>query len=467
MTVGAILAVSIVAFEALALATIAPVIARDLDGVGLYGWIFSAFLLAQIVGAVAAGEQVDRRGPARPFLVSLVLIGMGLLVGALSQNMAVLILGRALQGLGGVALVACVYAIINLSYTDSLRPRMMAAFSSAFVLPALLGPTVAGFIAERFTWRAVFYGLLPLLVFVGLLAVPTWSRLVSRGADEKEGSPVQGRLWHAVLLAAGTGLLLAGLKATSDRELSVAGLEVRAWVAGSILSFVGFLIVAHALREVLPAGTLRARRGLPATISTKGLMAAAYFYTEAYLVLALNEVSGYTATTAGLVISAGAISWTTGTWVQARLDKRREGQGRRARVLVGASLMTVGIFGLAVMAVFVGEISLAAALACWLMSELGMGLANPASATIAFAQAPTGREGAVSSSVLIADLFGPAASIGIGGALVALGTASDGGLRFGVALAFGLSPLLLALFLASALRLPSDRTVILDAREAP
>ena len=154
LTVGSILAVSVVAFEALALATVAPVVARDLGGVGLYGWIFSAFLLAQIVGAVAAGQQADRDGPAGPFFVSLALLGAGLLAGALSPNMTVIILSRALQGLGGGALVTCVYAIINTSYPDNLRPRMLAAFSGAFVLTALRGSAIAGCVAEAFTWRA-------------------------------------------------------------------------------------------------------------------------------------------------------------------------------------------------------------------------------------------------------------------------------------------------------------------------
>ena len=140
LTVGSILSVSVVAFEALALPTVAPTIARDLGGVGLYAWIFSAFLLAQIVGGVAAGQQVDRLGVAWPLRVSLVLFGAGLLVGALSPNMIVLISARALQGLGGGALATCVYATINTAYPDALKTRMLAAFSSAFVLPALIGP---------------------------------------------------------------------------------------------------------------------------------------------------------------------------------------------------------------------------------------------------------------------------------------------------------------------------------------
>jgi hypothetical protein len=87
-----------------------------------------------------------------------------------------------------------------------------------------------------------------------------------------------------------------------------------------------------------------------------------------------------------------------------------------------------------------------------------MGLAHPASLTIAFAHAPGGKEGAVSSSVLLSELYAPATAIGVGGVLVALGAASEGGLQLGVALAFGLNPFLVMLFLISTYRLPRDTT---------
>lgn len=456
LTVSIVLAVSVVAFEALGLATIAPVLAQDLGGIGLYGWIFSAFLLAQIVGAVAAGQQADRRGPAKPFLFSLAPFGTGLLASALSTNMMILIFSRALQGLGGGALVTCVYATINTSYPDSLRPRMLAAFSSAFVLPALVGPLIAGFIAEQFTWRAVFYGFLPFLVAVAFLAMPAFGRLVPAEGDETESSPRTSRLPGAILLAVGTGLLLTGLRMISGEDLILSDLEISPTILGQILACIGLLMAIPALHKVLPAGTLVAREGLPATIAAKGLFAAGYFYTEAYLVLALSTLSSYEATTTGLVVSTGAISWTIATWVQERLDRRYEGRGRRARVLIGAVLMASGIVGLAVAVVVERNLPLVVALACWMTSGLGMGLAHPASLTIAFAHAPGGKEGAASSSVLLSELFAPATAIGVGGVLVALGAVSEGGLQLGVALAFGLSPLLVMLFLISTYRLPRD-----------
>lgn len=441
------------AFEALALPTVAPTVARELRGVGLYAWIFSAFLLAQMVGGVAAGQQADRRGFAGPFLAALAVLGVGLLVGGLASNMVVLILGRALQGLGGGALVACVYAIINAAYPDGLRPRMMTAFSSAFVLPALVGPAVAGFVAEQISWRAVFLGFPPFLVAVGFLTLPAFNRLTPAGDRVSEAGAQASRLPGAIALAAGTGLLLAGLKLAADDGPSPTGLPPA--LVGLLLAAVGLSVAVAALRNVLPRGTLTARKGLPATIAARGLMAAGYFYTEAYLVLALNEASGYSATTAGLVISAGALSWAAGTWTQERLDRRSEGRGRRARVLLGTALMAAGITGLAAVFVAGGGLTLAVAVAGWIAASLGIGLANPASTTIAFARTPEGKEGAVGSSVLIAELLGPAATIGVGGAIVALGTASSG-LTFGVALAFGLVPVLAILALLSAYRLPRD-----------
>ncbi|MDP9353363.1 MAG: MFS transporter [Chloroflexota bacterium] len=156
LTLGIVLSVTVGAFGQMAVTTVAPAIAEDLGGLALYGWIFSAAGLASFVGAIAAGRQVDRRGPGATYLIGLAVSGLGMLVAAVAPGMAVLTLGRVLQGLGGGATFTCVYAGINLAYPDELRPRMLAVVSSAFIVPAMVGPYLAGVIAEQFTWRVVF-----------------------------------------------------------------------------------------------------------------------------------------------------------------------------------------------------------------------------------------------------------------------------------------------------------------------
>jgi len=122
LTVGLVLTITLVAFEALAVITILPAIKDDLDGISLYGWATSAFQLGVMVGIVVAGGQADRRGPVPPFLAGIALFAVGLVVGGLAPTMLVLVLGRGLQGLGAGAVPAVAYAIIGRSFPEALRP---------------------------------------------------------------------------------------------------------------------------------------------------------------------------------------------------------------------------------------------------------------------------------------------------------------------------------------------------------
>src|SRR3954451_323555 len=282
LTAGVILAITAVAFEGLAVITIAPGIAGELHGLALYGWIFSGYALAQIVGTVVAGQWVDRRGPGLPATVAVGLFGSGLLLAALAPTMLTLIACRVLQGLGAGALGNCVYASINLRSEDRLRSSMLAVVSSAYIVPSMIGPYLAGLIAERLGWRAVFWVLLPILVISAAMTLPTFRK--SGGVD----TPATGRsrLPAALQLAAGTGLLLAGLSRLPG-------------LLGLVFAAAGLALALPRLRGLLPAGTLVARQGLPAAIAARGLFVAGYFAADTYLVLTLTDLHGYPASIAG------------------------------------------------------------------------------------------------------------------------------------------------------------------------
>ena len=121
LTVGLVLAVTFVAFEALAVATILPLVGRHLGDVRLYGWVFSAFLLASLVGIVVAGTLADRVPLGRPMLAGLGLFAVGLVIGGTAPDMAVLVAGRAVQGLGAGVVPAVAYVAISRCYPDQVR----------------------------------------------------------------------------------------------------------------------------------------------------------------------------------------------------------------------------------------------------------------------------------------------------------------------------------------------------------
>ena len=150
LTIGSILAVTIIALQGIAVATMALLLASDLGGRSLYGWIFTSFILPQIVGTVLAGQEVDRRSPARVFMLHLLLLAIGCAISAAAPSIHVFFIGRALQGFGAGGVFACVYATVSTIYDDRLRPAMLATISTAFVVPSLVGPAISGLIAEQY-----------------------------------------------------------------------------------------------------------------------------------------------------------------------------------------------------------------------------------------------------------------------------------------------------------------------------
>ena len=222
LTIGIILSVTVVAFEGLAVTTVAPVLAKDLHGIDLFGWVFSAYLLAQLTGTVITGQQIDQRGPALPFIAALLLFGLGLIIAAIAPTMPILIIGRTLQGFGAGALSNCIYSSIYLQYEDALRTQILAVCSSAYVVPALIGPYVAGIITERASWRYVFWGILPFLFLAGVFALPTFFRLAAKVSyNGQRNLSNHSRIFPAIQLAIGTGLLLTGLGQFAPRGWSM------------------------------------------------------------------------------------------------------------------------------------------------------------------------------------------------------------------------------------------------------
>ena len=178
LTIGLLMAVTIVAFEALAVSTVMPKAEEDLGNLALYGWVFSGFLLASVIGIAWAGEQADRYGPGRPLAIGMTLFTIGLLIAGLAPSMLILVAGRVVQGLGAGALPAIVYVVIGRGYSESLRPRMLAMLASAWVVPGFIGPAIGGAVAEWVSWRATFLMIVPLIPLSALLTLYTgWDYL--------------------------------------------------------------------------------------------------------------------------------------------------------------------------------------------------------------------------------------------------------------------------------------------------
>jgi MFS family permease len=443
LTIGLVLTITLVAFEALAVITILPAIKDDLEGIRLYGWATSAFQLGLMVGIVVAGGQADRRGPVPPFVAGIALFAAGLVVGGLAPTMLVLVLGRALQGLGAGAVPAVAYAVIGRSYPEALRPRVFAVLSTAWVVPGLVGPAVSALVAERLGWRWVFLGLLPLVVASAALALPSLRRI---GPPARPVSPA-GRLGRAVAVAAATGLVLAGLSSGSP-------------LAGAALVAAGLLLGVRPLRRLLPPGTLAARPGLPVTVLSRGLLTFAFFGADTSVPLALTSVRGRSTAVASVAVTAATLSWTAAAWVQER--KAADWPGRR---LIRAGFLIVAAGITCELAALFPGVPVAVGVAGWAVGGFGIGLAYSPVSLIVLGEAPSGQEGVASASLQLADTLGVALGAGLGGVLVAVGAVAGWADWAGIAGAYALTATVAVAAAVLARRIPS-RTLPRPARAA-
>ena len=276
-----------VAFEATAVVTVMPTVADQLDGIALYALSFAAPLASGVVGMVAAGAWSDRRGPAAPLAVSLVLFAAGLVVCGVAPTMEVLVAGRFLQGLGGGALTVCLYVLVGLVFPEALRPAVFTSFAAAWVLPTLFGPALAAWVAHALGWRWVFLGVVAMVAGAAALVAPSLRGLETRAAGSR--AP-RSRLAWAV---AGATAILA-LDLLGSREGAIA-----------LLTVVAAALVLVSLGRLAPSGTLALRRGLPAVIATRGLLAGTFFCGETYIIFVLQERWGLSAGLAGLAPDRG------------------------------------------------------------------------------------------------------------------------------------------------------------------
>ena len=434
LTTGLVLTITFVASEALAVVTVMPVVARDLGGLRLYGWVFSGFMLGSVVGIVAAGREADRRGPAVPFVAGVVLFGSGLAVAGLAPSMGVLVAGRVLQGLGAGAVPSVAYATIGRSLPETMRARMMAVLSTAWVVPGLIGPAISAEVARLFGWRWVFLGLLPVVAVAGAIAVPALIRLGPPAAAQAR----EHRLIDGLRTAVGATLLLAGLSLAAGSGAILPGLAL---IAG------GGVVGLPALRRLVPPGTLTGRPGLPATIASRGLLTFTFFGADAYVTLAVTAVRHRSPVVAGLAVTGATVSWTVGAWVQARLSDTWEG---RRLVRAGLLIVLAGIAGMIL--VLQPAVPVAEGLAAWTVAGLGMGLAYAPLSLMMLHKAQPGQEGQASASLNLADVLGTALGIGVGGAAVA--AAAGGDLRLGITAAFSVAAAVGIMALAFTRRLP-------------
>ncbi len=394
-TIGVFALIAFNAFEVLAVTTVMPTIARELDGVALYALAFAAPLASGVVGMVAAGSWSDRNGPAGSLVVSLVLFSLGVLAAGLAPSMEVFVAGRVIHGLGTGAMIVSLYVVVGLVYPTRLQPSIFASFAAAWVLPSLFGPALAALVASTVGWRWVFLGVVGLVALAAVLVAPVVPGL--RARTDEPPTPSRSKLgWAALTAVAVLAVELFGSRSESLLPAAAA--------AGAAV------IAVVAVRPLMPPRTLLAGRGLPAVIGTRGLMSAAFFCCQAYIVFVLQDRWDLTAGRAGLALTVVGVVWASASQAQARLRDRLTSE-RAMQIGTGLLLVAATVLWLAVRV----DLSPVVAAGSFVVAGAGMGLGFTRTGVAMLAASSDSDRGFNSSALTIADSIGAALALSLCG----------------------------------------------------
>ncbi len=160
-------------------ASLLPSAVADIGGERFYAWVTTVYLLTAVVASALVGRLLAVWPARRAYVLALSAFGLGTAVDVVSPDMAVLLVGRAVQGIGGGLLAGLAYALIRTALPPRLWTRASASISAMWGVGLLVGPALGGVFAAMGRWRLAFVVLLVVTVAVAA-GVPAGLRRSSR-----------------------------------------------------------------------------------------------------------------------------------------------------------------------------------------------------------------------------------------------------------------------------------------------
>jgi EmrB/QacA subfamily drug resistance transporter len=299
-------------------ATALPTVVADLGGAGHQSWVVTSYLLASTIVTAVVGKLGDLFGRKAVFQTAVVFFLAGSVLCGLAQSMSMLVASRALQGIGGGAIMVTAAALIGEIVPLRERGRYQGALGAVFGVTTVIGPLLGGFFVDHLTWRWAFWINVPVAVVVLLVAAVAIPPL---------GRTSKPRIDYA-------GIVLVGLGASGLTLATSWGGSTHPWgsptiiglFAGSAVVLVIFVIVElRAAEPVLPI-RLFANPVFTVCCVLSFVVGFAMLGALTFLPTFMQFVDGVSATTSGLrtvpmvagllltSISSGALVGRTGRY---------------------------------------------------------------------------------------------------------------------------------------------------------
>ncbi|MFU1796360.1 MDR family MFS transporter [Paenibacillus azoreducens] len=333
---GLLLGILIAAIDNTIVATAMGTIIGDLGGLDQFVWVTSAYMVAEMAGMPIFGKLSDMYGRKRFFVFGIVVFLIGSMLCGTAHSIAELSIYRAIQGIGGGALIPITFTIIFDIFPPELRGKMSGMFGAVFGVANLFGPLMGAYITDFWHWRWIFYINVPLGLIAFLLVVFFYR-------ESHEHSKQKIDIWGAATLVGAVVSLMFALELGGNKYAWDSFIIMGLFAAFGLLFIVFLLVERRAAEPIISYGMFRKR--LFAASSAAALFYGAAFITAAvYIPIFVQGVMGGSATNSGLILLPLTLSSVVASQVGGMLSSK---MSFRRIMIFSAVVFLLGMFLLA------------------------------------------------------------------------------------------------------------------------
>jgi EmrB/QacA subfamily drug resistance transporter len=333
VTIGIMIGMFLAALDATAVSTAMPTIVSSLGGLSVYSWVFSSYILTSTVTLPLWGKFSDIYGRRTFYILGVAFFLLGSALSGQSKTMLELIIFRAIQGLGGGALLTLGMIIIGEVFSLKERAKIQGLFGAVWGLSSIIGPIIGGFITDHLSWRWVFY----LNVPFGFITAIVMQFALREGTKNKK---VSVDYTGGIVLTALITLFLLGLMEIGKENGWKSLLALGMYVLCPLLLWFFIFIEKRTEDPILPLD-LFSNRFFKVSAITGFLIGMAMFGSISFIPLFVQGVIGTNATAAGSVLTPLLLGWVFFSSISGRLLLRFR---YRPLILVGTAVVTIGFF---------------------------------------------------------------------------------------------------------------------------
>ncbi|MGR6897309.1 MDR family MFS transporter [Rummeliibacillus sp. BSL5] len=329
-----LLATALAAIEGTIVSTAIPSITSDLSGAELISWIYSAYLLTSAIAAIIFGKLADLFGRKRMIMIGISIFLLGSLLCGIATSMEMLIIFRAIQGIGAGSILPITLTIVGeLFETEKKRAKGQGYISMVWGVAGVVGPLIGGFIVDQLTWHFIFLLNIPFGLGAIFLIAKYYEeeRVIVKRSIDYAG---------AFLFSVGMVSLLYALITGSNTQEWLTVKQIIMYILA--LLFLGLFIAVErrASEPIIPLSLFKNKKlnivnGL--TLFCFGIVIS----LSAYLPVYAQAVLGKNATAAGLMLTPLSVMWTVGAIIAGNLIGRITS---KTNIMTGTVFLLIATF---------------------------------------------------------------------------------------------------------------------------